>query len=93
MDLLELEKVVQVGSSLFGDLKAELVNFLKDHKGVFAWLHYDIEGINLSIIIHWLKVDPYVKPVAPKRHKFNKEGYTMINEEVKKLLEAGVVRE
>ena len=57
LDPLELKKVIQVGSALFGDLKVELVNSLRDQKDMFASLHHDMEGINLSIIIHQLKVD------------------------------------
>ena len=57
LDPLELKKVIQVGSALFGDLKVELVNSLRDQKDMFASLHHDMEGINLSIIVHRLKVD------------------------------------
>lgn len=88
-----MEKVVQVGSALPGDLKAKLVNFLIDHNDVFAWSHHDMVGIDPFIIVHLFKMDPYTKLVAQKRRKFNEKRYVVINKEVKKLLEARVVRE
>ena len=50
-------------------------------------------GIDPSIIVHRLNVDPAHKPVVQKRRKFNPERYTAINEEVGKLLTARFIRE
>ena len=50
-------------------------------------------GIDPSIIIHRLNVDPARKPVVQKRRRFNPECYMTINEEVEKLLTTKFIRE
>ena len=50
-------------------------------------------GINPSIIVHKLNVDPAYKPIVQKRRKFDPERYTAINKEVGKLLTAEFIRE
>ena len=60
---------------------------------VFAWSHEDMPSIDPSVIVHRLNVDPTYKLVIQKRHKFNSEWYTMISEEINKLLKAKFIRE
>ena len=50
-------------------------------------------GIDPSIIIHSLNVNPTHKPIIQKCRRFNLERYTTISEEVEKLLTAKFVRE
>ena len=69
------------------------MDFLKEHKDVFAWFHEDMPGINPSVIIHRLNVDPPHMPVIQKHHRFNPERYTTIIKEVDKLLKAKFIRE
>ena len=85
--------VVQVGSQLSGSLRDQLVDFLKEHKKVFAWYHKDILGIDPSVIVHRLNVDPTHMPVIQKCHRFNPKRYTAISEKVDKLLTAKFIRE
>ena len=65
------ESTVQIGSQLPGSLQDQLIGFLKEHKDVFAWSHEDMPGIDPSIIVHRLNVDPTHKPVIQ-----NAEGST-----------------
>ena len=69
------------------------MDFLKEHRDVFAWSHEDMPDIDPSVIIHRFNVDPTHKPIIQKRHKFNPEPYTAIREEVDKLLKAKLIRE
>ena len=50
-------------------------------------------GIDPSIIVHRLNVDPARKPIIQKCRRFNPECYIAINEEVQKLLVARFIRE
>ena len=50
-------------------------------------------GIDPSVIVHRLNVDPTHKPIIEKHHRFNPERYTTISEEVDKLLKAKFIRE
>ncbi|PON38131.1 hypothetical protein PanWU01x14_315010 [Parasponia andersonii] len=49
--------------------------------------------IDLEVIVYRLKVIEQAKLLIQKRRKFNLERYRVINEEVKKLLKVGFIRE
>ena len=50
-------------------------------------------GIDPTVITHRLNVNPSFKPIKQKRRSFAPERQKAINEEVGKLLQAGVIRE
>jgi ribonuclease HI len=82
-----------VGSSLPQEQKEALVEFLRRNADVFAWSHEDMPGIDPSVIVHRLNVDPSYKPVKQKRRSFAPERNQAVAAEVEKLLQAGFVRE
>ncbi|GAV66045.1 hypothetical protein CFOL_v3_09556 [Cephalotus follicularis] len=68
-DVLELpmeggndEKVFQVGSQLGEAEKGELITFLRDNKGIFAWSAEEVPGISPDVMVHKLSVDPARPP-------------------------------
>lgn len=71
----------------------ELITFLKENIGSFAWSHANKMGINLEMMLHQLNVDSNLKPAKQKRRKFRIERNKAINEEVARLLENGLIRE
>ena len=87
------EHLAYIGSRLAKDLRHLIIHFLKQNKDVFAWKQKDIGGINPTIITHRVNVSPSFKPVKQKRRSFAPERQKTINEEVGKLLQAGVIRE
>ncbi|KAL5550182.1 hypothetical protein UlMin_000358 [Ulmus minor] len=89
----DLTKTYKIGSSLTGQLRTDLINFLRDHRDVFAWSHEDMPGIDPKVIVHRLNIDPSFRPVKQKRRTFNTERYMAINTEVDKLLKANSIRE
>ncbi|KAI3470756.1 hypothetical protein Pfo_027419 [Paulownia fortunei] len=60
---------------------------------IFAWNVRDLEGIDLGVAVHHLNIDPAYKPVKQKKRHFGPEKDNVIQKEVKKLLEAGHIRE
>ncbi|KAL5577222.1 hypothetical protein UlMin_018921 [Ulmus minor] len=54
----DLSKTCKIGSALTGQLRTDLINFLRDHRDVFAWSHEDMPGIDPKVIIHHLNIDP-----------------------------------
>ncbi|XP_058217361.1 uncharacterized protein LOC131328431 [Rhododendron vialii] len=56
-------KTVRIGTGLSTAAKAELLQFLRKNKDVFAWSHEDIPGIDPMVISHKLNVDPTARPV------------------------------
>ena len=60
---------------------------------MFAWSHEDMPEIDPSVIVHRLNVNLASLPVRQKKRVFAQEQDKAITEEVKKLLEAGFIRE
>lgn len=87
------DHVVLIGARLEADLRSELLAFLSEHHDCFAWSHTDMTGIYPSIVTRRLQIDPFHIPVKQKRRKFVAERNGFIDEEVRKLIEAGSVIE
>jgi hypothetical protein len=66
-------KKVRIGTQLPQLMKEDLVAFLKCNSDVFAWSHEDMPGIDPSVIVHKLNVDPNHRPVKQKRRAFAAE--------------------
>ena len=70
-----------------------LTAFLRMNQDVFTWSHEDMPGIDPSVIVHRLNVNPASSLIRQKKRVFAQERDKAIAEEVKKLLEAGFIRE
>jgi hypothetical protein len=86
-------KKIHIGSQLPQLVKEDLVAFLRRNSDVFSWSHEDMPGIDPSVIVHKLNVDPNHRPVKQRRRTFAAERNQAIAEEVEKLLKAGFIRE
>jgi ribonuclease HI len=84
---------VLVGTNIPQDIEQQLLTFLKNKSSTFAWKHEDMTGISKNIITHKLGIDNSFRPIHQKRRKFAPERNVIIQEEVKKLLKAGMIRE
>jgi hypothetical protein len=81
------------GSQLPQRIKEELNAFLRHNSDVFAWSHEDMPGIDPSVIVHKLNVDPNYRPVKQRRRTFAAEQNQAVVEEVEKLLKVEFIRE
>ena len=63
------------------------------NQDVFAWSHKDMSGIDPSVLVHRLNMNPASSPIRQKKRVFTQERDKVIVEEVKKLLEADFIRE
>ena len=52
-----------IGSSLTSELRAQLVEFLRTNRDVFAWSPTDMPGIDPEVIMHHLRVNKERRPV------------------------------
>ena len=60
---------------------------------MFAWSAYEAPGVDPSFICHHLNVNPSVTPKKqPHRHSF-KDHSNAVRDEVKKLKQAGAIKE
>ena len=59
-------KTMRIRTMLSPEVRARLIQFLKENLDVFAWSHEDIPGIAPEIIQHKLNVNPDRKPVQQR---------------------------
>jgi len=65
----------------------------RQYLDAFAWSASDMPGIDPDFLCHHLTMDPKVRPVRQRRRKFNEKRRLVLQEETKKLLSAGHIRE
>jgi hypothetical protein len=87
------EQRVLLGSQLSEEQEKTLLRFLFNNKDVFAWSANDLCGVNRDVIEHSLNVDPSFRPRKQRLQKMSEDKAKGAQNEVKKLLSAGVIRE
>ena len=60
---------------------------------VFAWSPYEVPGVDPEFIVHILNVDPSFPPKKQKPRRSAKEHVEAVRSEVRRLREAGAIRE
>ena len=58
LDELRLERTTRIGTLASPLIRQDLTAFLRMNQDVFAWSHKDIPGIDPSVIVHRLNVNP-----------------------------------
>ena len=86
-------RITRMGTLASLAVRQDLANFLRTNQDIFAWSHEDMPGIDPSVIVHRLSVNPNSSPVRQKKRVFAQERDKAAAEEVRKLLEAGFIRE
>lgn len=86
-------KAVRIGTDLDADLDNAIVKFLNDQIDALAWDVLDMKGIDLSVIVHKLNVNPDAQPMMQKKRAFEVERNKIIKEEVGKLAKPGYIKQ
>ena len=73
--------------------KIKMLLFLIQNVDVFAWSSYEVPGVDLEFIVHKLNVDPSFPPKKQKPRRSVKEHVEAVRSEVRRLREAGAIRE
>ena len=89
LDELRPEQTTRMGTLASPLIRQALAAFLKMNQDVFAWSHEDMPGIDPSVIVHRLNINPSL--IRQKKRVFAQERDKAITEEVRKLLEAGFI--
>ena len=87
------ERTTRMGTLASPLIRQALAAFLRMNQDVFTWSHEDMPGIDPSVIVHRLNVNPASSPIRQKKRVFAQKRDKAITEEVRKLLEAGFIRE
>nr|GEX78753.1 reverse transcriptase domain-containing protein [Tanacetum cinerariifolium] len=82
---------VIIAKELGDEEKSTLIKVLKSHKRAIVWKLSDIQGINLEFCTHNILMEAAYKPVVQHQRRVNPKIYDVINKEVEKLLDAGLI--
>jgi hypothetical protein len=70
-----------------------LVDFLRTNADIFAWSPSDMPGIPREVAEHSLDILPHSRAVQQRLRRFDEERRRAIRVELRKLLEAGFIKE
>jgi hypothetical protein len=70
-----------------------LVDFLHANADIFAWIPSDMPGIPREVAEHSLDILPYSRVVQQRLRRFDEERRRAIRVELRKLHEAGFIKE
>ncbi|XP_022014162.1 uncharacterized protein LOC110913648 [Helianthus annuus] len=87
------EQTVTIGDSLSPEVKNNLKQLLRRNADIFAFEHSDMTGIPRDKAEHKLATLPGIKPVAQGKRSMAPDRKTAVVKEVRKLVEAGILRE
>ncbi|CAL1353738.1 unnamed protein product [Linum trigynum] len=87
------ERQVRISEQAPEDMRAPLIELLREFGELFAWSAQDMPGVSPEIAMHRLAVEEGKRPVQQKRRNLTQEKEEALRREVDKLLEAGFVEE
>ena len=61
------ERTTRMGTLASPPIRQDLAAFLRMNQDVFAWSHEDMPGIDPSVIVHRLNVNPASSPIRQKK--------------------------
>nr|GEX05202.1 reverse transcriptase domain-containing protein [Tanacetum cinerariifolium] len=93
INLEYLEQIVTIGSTLTEGGHNKLCGLLHRNLDIFAWKYADMTGVPRHIAEHRLNVSEGCSPVRQKKRGQATDRNQAIQEEVEKLIEAGIMRE
>ncbi|GJZ59213.1 reverse transcriptase domain-containing protein [Tanacetum coccineum] len=88
-----LEQTVVIGSTLTEEGRKELCGLLRRNLDIFAWKLADMTGVPRHIAEYMLNIREGCLPVRQKKRGQAPERNKAIYEEVKKLVDAGIMKE
>lgn len=87
------DQTITIGGGLTTQGKKDLCDLLRSNLDIFAWKPSDMSGVPRSIAEHKLNVREGYTPVRQKKRGQAPERNKAINDDVTKLVEAGIMRE
>ncbi|GJZ66852.1 hypothetical protein Tco_0630092 [Tanacetum coccineum] len=87
------EQTMMIGSDLTEKARVKLCNLLQRSLDIFAWTPADMTGVLRHIAEHRLNIREGCQPVRKKKRGQAAERNIAINDEVSKLVAAGIIRE
>ena len=83
--------LVIIAQNLQPEQEEKLLAILRAHKQAIGWTLADIKGISPSTCMHRILLEEEAKPVRQPQRKLNPLIMEVVNKEITKLLEAGII--
>lgn len=87
----ENPKMIKLSKSLPADQKPKYIDLFKEFQDVFAWSYEDLKSYDTSVIQHTIPLKPNQKPFKQKLRRINPVLLPLIEKEVKRMFEAGII--
>ena len=87
------DKSFRIGASMRDKDRVEMLLFLVRNMDVFAWNLYEVPRVDPEFIVHKLNVDPLFISKKQRPRRLAKEHVETVRQEVKRLKEAGAIKE
>ncbi|GJV89719.1 reverse transcriptase domain-containing protein [Tanacetum coccineum] len=87
------EQTIAIGSTLMEDGQKDLCGLLRRNLDIFTWKPADMIGVLRHVAEHWLNVREGCPPVRLKKRSQAPERNKAIQDEVERLIEAGIIKE
>ena len=91
--LLDENRSFQIGVGMSDIGRVKMLLLLVKNVDVFAWSPYKVLEVDPEFIVHRLNVDPLFPPKKQKPRRSVKEHVEVVKQEVKRLKEAGEIKE
>ena len=66
----QVTKTMKIGTTLSPEMRAKLIQFLKENLDVFVWSHENMPSIAPKVIQHKLNVNLNKNPIQQRRRVF-----------------------
>lgn len=73
-------------------VKDDLIAYLQEYKGCFAWHYHEMSGLDRDLIEHKLPIKEGYKTMKQWPYRMPSEIELKVNEEIKRLLKASFIR-
>ncbi|KAL0449199.1 UNVERIFIED_CONTAM: Polyprotein P3 [Sesamum latifolium] len=93
LDNIEDPRPIYMSASLTQEEEGTYITLLHEFKDVFAWSYKKMSGLDPKVAVHHLSVKKGARPVKQGQRRFRPKLIPLIETEVNKLIEVGVIRE
>ena len=87
----ERPKMIKLSKKLPADQKPKYIELFKEYQDVFSWSYEDLKSYDTSVIQHKIPLKPNKKPFKQKLRRINPVLLPLIEKEVKRMFEAGII--
>jgi len=87
----ERPKMIKLSKKLPPDQKPKYIDLFKEFQDVFAWSYEDFKSYVTSVIQHTIPLKPNQKPFKQKIRRIDPVLLPLIEKEVKRMFEAGII--